>query len=735
MRTRRFVMVAALLLVAADARAQQGTPAPEDQQGAPKSSTPVQTSLDTGFSSRIDFGFRGTRFDSGGDKARFQRYRDVRDGGFLDGFRLRKDTDQYLFSLQADRVGYRDQRYLASYNDYGRVKASFEWNQVPLFYSQDSSWLYTDTGSGTLRIANQAIRSGLENGTLRLQDVSRFLDSSFDLQQRRDIAALNVVASVSKEVDTKFYLTSTHKQGQMPWGASFGFSAANEIAAPLDHRTTDVGASVEWANKKGMARVGWDASWFNNSIQTLVYDSPYKTTDSTNPSAYVAGNGTSQGRTAMWPSSLANTGSVAAAYNLPGHSRINGMLSIGQLSQNEALVPFTINSAIAPIPLDRPTAEAEARITSMNVSFNSRPTNTLWFNVRARRYDYDNRTPLFHVANYVRLDQVIEPSSLGHNEPFGYTRDFVDADASFTPLPYTALKVGYGFEQDDRTFRFLEKTREHTLRTAFDLTGNQYALFRVAYEHAKRVGSGLDEEAFDEIGEQVSLRQYDISDRNRDRVTALVQVTPISEFAIVGSASVGRDSRPDTNFGLRKFDTNMYSIGVDLTPVNTVGLGLTYSYEDYATNQKSRQANPGPQFDDPTRDWFTDVTEKVQYVVASVDLTKAIPKTDVRVAYDWNRSHSGYVYTLAPNTTLAPIVPLPAVRNELQRASVDFKYFLTRHLAAGFVYWYENYSVDDFQMSPQYVIGNRTLADGIVLGYFFRPYRANTGWFRLTYLW
>ena len=73
--------------------------------------------------------------------------------------------------------------------------------------------------------------------------------------------------------------------------------------------------------------------------------------------------------------------------------------------------------------------------------------------------------------------------------------------------------------------------------------------------------------------------------------------------------------------------------------------------------------------------------------------------------------------------------------NELQRASVDVRYFLTEHVAAGFLYAYDNYKVNDFQMSPNYVIGNRTLADGIMLGYFFRPYKANTGWFRLTYLW
>ena len=730
MRHKLFPLVAALLLISSGARAQDGN----SQRDVPKPAS--ATSLpEFGFANQIDFGLRGTSFDGNSDKARFERYRDLRDGGFLDRFRFTRETDRWLFNAQADHVGYRDERFSAAYNGYGKVKATFEWNQTPLFYSRDTSWLYTDQGGGQLRISNTALRTGIQSGALAVRNVKQFLGSPFDLQQRRDVAAFNLVTSVAKDIDLKFNVASTHKNGEMPWGASFGFSAANEVAAPIDHRTNDVGASLEWANSKGMARVGYDGSWFNNSIPTLVFDSPFKTTDSTNASAYVAGNGTSQGRTAMWPDSVANAVSATAAYNLPGRSRLNGSLSIGDWKQNAALLPFTINTAIRAISLDRASAEADARITSFNVNFTSRPADKVWFNLRARRYDYDNRTPEFRVTNYVRLDQVIEPSTIGHSEPFGYVRDYFDADASFTPIAFTAFKVGYGLEKVDRTFRYLETTTEHTLRTALDTSGNEYVMFRVAYEHSKRTGTGLDEEALDDIGEQISLRQYDISNRDRDRVTALVQVTPVSQFAIVASAQTGRDSRPDASFGLRKFDTNNYSIGFDATPVDKVGMGLTYSYEDAKTNQGSRQANPGVQFNDPTRDWFTDMSEKVHYVVASVDLTKAIPKTDVRVAFDWNKSNTNYMYTLAPNTTLPTPVPLPTLYNELQRASVDFKYFLSQHFAAGFVYWYDNYKVDDFAMSPSYVIGNRTLPDGIMLGYFLRPYRANTGWFRLTYLW
>ena len=72
---------------------------------------------------QLDFGVRGTSFGVDSDPARFQRYRDVRDGGTVDRFRLFKDTDAYRYNLQADHVGYRDQRFSGTYTNYGKVKA------------------------------------------------------------------------------------------------------------------------------------------------------------------------------------------------------------------------------------------------------------------------------------------------------------------------------------------------------------------------------------------------------------------------------------------------------------------------------------------------------------------------------------------------------------------------------------------------------------------------------------
>jgi hypothetical protein len=213
-----------------------------------------------------------------------------------------------------------------------------------------------------------------------------------------------------------------------------------------------------------------------------------------------------------------------------------------------------------------------------------------------------------------------------------------------------------------------------------------------------------------------------------------MQVTPFSALSFNGTVSAGTEERPGTVFGLRSNHNHTYSIGVDYVPRTAVSLGVSYEYEKYDATQASRQANPGPQFNDPTRDWTTESGDRAHTVSASMDLLKLWPKTDIRVAYTLSRAESVYVYGLTANTTLPPVVQLPAVLNELQRGTVDVRYHLTRHVAVGGYYWYDKYSVNDFALGSQ-TLSTLAQPSFLILGYLYRPYTANTFAGRLTYAW
>jgi MtrB/PioB family decaheme-associated outer membrane protein len=708
--------IALWLLTSSVAAGQQNTPPPEPDQKTGPSTLP---GLD-----QVDFGVRGTAYADDSDEARYQRYRDLRNGPFAEGFRWGQSDDHALWDVRMTHVGYRDQQYAANYNQFGKLKASVAFNQIPLFFSEFTRTAYTTGSPGVLKLDGlpQQVQSGA--ATSAIYETSA---TPFDLQLKRSIMDIRFAYSATDHLELNGSFKNTQKSGEQPWAGTFGFSDAVELATPIDTRTTDVGVAAEWTKPRGQLRVGYDGSFFRNNIATLTWDNPLRSTDSG------TGSGPAAGRMALWPNNTLNSGSVSGLVKV-GDGQASAYVSLGNLSQNDALIPFTSNAALASPPLARPNADAEARITATAFNFNTRPAPHLWLNARFRTYDFDNRTPVFNVTNTVQYDTKIAAFSEGGTSPFSFIRKLLDLDASWTPVKFAAFRAGYTWEAVDQTFRTFDTTTQNTVRLSADATGLSWLTVRGVYEYAKRVGTGLDEQSLDDIGEQTSLRQFDISDRTVNRFSAIVIATASPSLSFNGSAFVGRDTRPDTGFGLLDADANGVSIGADYVPSGAVSLGASYQYERYSTLQKSRQADPGPQFDDPTRDWTTDAGDRAHTLTMSADLLKLWPKTDVRFAYDFVHAESSYIYGLAPNTTLPPVSQLPLAWNTRNRLSGDARYMFTPHLGVGLVYWFEKYSVDDFAFNAA---TQNTVAQPsfISLQYLYKPYTANTFWGRLTYLW
>jgi MtrB/PioB family decaheme-associated outer membrane protein len=667
----------------------------------------------------------GGRFSSiDGDPARFQRYADIRDGVLFTNARYARAHPEgtWTYRVGADNVGWRDQRFFGDYERPGRFSISGFWDEIPQFYSVDTKTPFTESG-GAL-VLDDATQQRIQSQQANLNAYVP-IAPQFDLHERRDIGSVSFLASPTAQIDLNATYTMQRHVGELPWGASFGFSNDVEVALPYDSRTNDFTLGAEWNNNRSMLRVAYTGSWFDNLDDTLVWDSPLRLTDSTSAPG--------RGRMALWPSNSAQTISAAGHTKFARRTQLTGFVSFGFWNNDQPLLPFTINPTLTQLALPRATTEGDATVISTNFNLVSRPLADLRFSARFRRYDYNNDTPHTAIPEFINYDTSIKVSSTGGPEPFAHSRNTFDADATWSGLKPVALTAGYTYNGNSHDFRIFESTGEHVLRLTADAVGSQWVTFRAQYEIADRSGSGLDQALLVQIGEQPLLRHYDLANRVRNRFTGQVDFVPNDLWVFSVSGGLGKDDFDDSYFGLQESTFRTLSLGADYRAENGLGAGASYNFERYGGFQQSRSANPG-QENDPLRDWTTDSTEDVNYFSLYVTPPRIGQNTEARLSYDFSYAEGRYLYGIVPGSPLVPPNQLPKVYNKLQQLHIDVRQRLTKQLAATLSYLYEPFRVYDFAFDPT-VVNGIVQPSSLVLGYVYRPYTAHAAAIGLKYFW
>lgn len=758
MRNRVLILPAALLLAtAATAGAQE--PARPEPQPAPayQASEPAPTPLAWG---AVDFGYRGT--STSGDGARYSRYSDLSDGAFTRVV-LGHATDHYLFDATAYNIGYRDQQYDAGYSN-GRVTLFGGFNSIPLNYTDlaTSPWNMT---SENVFVLDPVIRQAVQNKTAGIVGVPqtaaqlatpsayRAIAQHVDLSSLRQTADVGFNFDVNRSTAFNVTYTSMLRDGRQPWGASFAFNNANELPIAVDNRTNDVDANLEWTSDRGMFKTGYNGSFFSNNVPPLVWDNPLRATNTVpyDPSGYTNGNGPAQGQMSMAPDNMLNAFGATGMYKLGLRSTLTGSLWYTRMSQNDALIPWTTNSAIANstvyksfpelAALPRSTAQARVDVVNGILNFNTRPSRYVTLSARYRYNDRIDKTPEFDAIEYVRFDAVPEETG-GITEPFDIRENSLDLSAVFTPIRYTSFKISYLYDDFARTSRAFANLTDNGFRASVDTVGNQYVTLRGMYEYSQRRGSGFNEAVITDAGGQPDLRMFDDAERNHSRGTLMLIVTPVEMVDFNVSFGAGKDDYQigAMEFGLQNYKTTAFTAGVDLNVPGGIVLGAEYGHDIYTANQQSRNANPGPDptWTDPNRNWTLKNEEKTNTVTLFADVPKIARNANVHVAYEFSDSNNGFNFggpRIASLAAIGQFIPLPAVTNSWHRVTTDVQYFVTKAVGVGVSYWYEKLAVVDFATIN--LAGTQTpridYLGEISTGYGNRPYTGNTAFARVFY--
>jgi MtrB/PioB family decaheme-associated outer membrane protein len=711
------------------AAAPQATPAAPQKPAAAPQAAPAATDVGTTTSGSFDFGGRGTTYT--GDPARYNEFRDMSNGLFLDNFGTAIQKSGWFMDVNGNNAGRKDAFYAGEAVRPGRVKIWGSFSQVPWLLSDTTKTLYQGVGTGTLTIPNY-VQSLLQTTASQIGAVAATA-TPFDLSSGRKYSTGGLQLTPNTDTTVTVDVNHMDRTGEIVGGGSFGFSAADELPIPVNQHQTDADAGIERTVGDWLFRVGYNSSWFRNDNQSLAWDNPYQLTDTkTLPGV---------GEMALSPNSFMQTVNGSASIKLPMHTRLTGTLSFGSLTDNTTLLPESTNTALPTYGLNRTTSEGDGRTVSGNFIFTSRPIRALDLDVRYRYYDYDDETPVAtQVGGRIDYDSTNEVAPLtppNATMPFGLASQTVDASAN-VDLGFGEVGAAYSLDDSTYTNRLFQGSVTNAERVTFDTTGNHWLILHGRYEHSERVGNGFNNSFLNAIGEQPTLETYDIANMTEDVGTLTGSILLSGSLSVNLSAGDGKDTYPDnssaTGFGLANAQYKTYGIGFAAAPTDNISFTASYDLNVYQTLQNSRSASTTAQFTNPAFDWSANGNDRTNSVLADLDVKNLIGKLRLKVTGDFNKGSTLYLYGLAPVTSLPAVSQLPSVMSELRRVTIDLSYPLSTRTTVGLAYWYEQFLVSDFAQDGN-AIPTLNIPSLLTLGNVLLPYTAQTVFARVTYHW
>ena len=238
-------------------------------------------------------------------------------------------------------------------------------------------------------------------------------------------------------------LANEKREGTRPFAGAFNSSQMVELFEPVDYDTTEMKISGEYAQAPFLLNVAYRYSQFKNNVDTLRFDNPLRVTD--------AVGGPSNGTIDLAPDNQYHNLNVNGALtNLPWRSQLTASAAWGRMTQDDALVPFTSNTAITAPALPAERVDARVNTSLYNVRFTSKPLSFMRVKGNFRYYDYDNQTGVIEFPDgYVETDDFPVTTAI-RNLPTSYTKTQAGADVGFDVFTRSNLTLGYRYEKTDR---------------------------------------------------------------------------------------------------------------------------------------------------------------------------------------------------------------------------------------------------------------------------------------------
>jgi MtrB/PioB family decaheme-associated outer membrane protein len=572
--------------------------------------------------------------DLSGDRpGKFQETRDFTRGLTFRAVHLGFNSPDtpYKLDIKGSDLGERDRRINVEFSKVGISKTRFLWDEIPHYYSFGRTF-HTSTEPGVLSV-DPALRALLQNasnasaagslvGPALPALVTQNLPNQHTVELRVRYDQLLLTQTYKPNEDWEFYvrLQNIRRNGIRPRGTGTFANETNgpngdlvweamgvELPEPVKYRTTNVTFGVQYSQPKWRIGLQYDVSMFRNSITSLTWENPFRTTDALAiaPSFNVGRNRFVRAQLDLPPDNDYWAITIQGSVDLPLNTQVRGLLSWGKATQDDPFLPYTLNSAMVSANLlagqpplftmapPQPSLDAEIDTFNQVYTLASRPFKNNRFMLQYRYNDRDNKTPQITFPGQTAFGDSGVRTSIDYynlpidNLPSSYTRKNALASWEWKVLKNLDWELEYNFERWDRTFREAPRTTENGvaarinyrpwLGMALKLDGGYAHRFVPEYHTQPLVfdpnvnpplgawvvkpGTVFNPDLREEFN---LLRRFDESDRIRKTAGISLEVTRFDNISFSGSYRYLRDD----------YDKQFYGLQYD--ELSTVDVEFTY---------------------------------------------------------------------------------------------------------------------------------------------------------------
>lgn len=593
------------------------------------------------------------------NEAKYQEFRELPRGGFLESFMVERWSGRNLLQIQGVNGLAADQSTRATYANGVRFRIDLGYQEMPHLFSQAARWGWLQASPGVFILPDSLQgRNQLIPGTYtqRMQDFLKTAEN-VPLDFTTNVSSARVRYRPSKAWQLEAKSSMRQRDGLKPYAISFGFSTALENPEPIDQTMLDVDVVADYHRDKFMMQLGGGLSSFKNDISVLRVDNPRRLT------SVDGGDGTNQGALDLYPDNQVMRGNLALSYELPRMSTLSATLGLASGKQDDDFLPFTTNTALPQSnPDSLPGKSLDAKTTQVvgDVRLRTQALDKLESTLRFHYADYKTDANELDFIGQSPYESSWQRFIEHKNHLFNSTQWQAGVDLDYDITSRASIGGLAEYRIRERSPREVEKDAETVLGLNARVRAPSDIMLTAAYTRGDRkldeflledyfgLKQGATAGLFNTEGliEQPGLRRYDVADRVQDLASVGASMPVGDRLEISANYAFTRndyksETGADTTLGLDLEELHNVAASATLHVNEQLDLSGSFGFGKTLSQQKSRASAATYSFL-PDSNWTADLEDKETYVATGFDWAPPKKKLSLSGEYEVSRTMSSY---------------------------------------------------------------------------------------------